>query len=60
MKLDHPNIVKLYEVFQWEVIEGTTRYTFMEFFANMYIFNSIITRDWEVLSDVLKHIILPL
>jgi peptide/nickel transport system permease protein len=31
----------------------------MEFFANMYIFNSIITADWEVLGDVLKHIILP-
>jgi len=25
----------------------------------MYIFNSIITADWEVLGDVLKHIILP-
>ena len=53
------NAIPFYEVFQWEAIEGTARYTFMEFFANMYIFNSIITRDWEVLSDVLKHIILP-
>ena len=51
--------IPFYEVFNWEVIEGTTKYVFMEFFANMYIFNSIITRDWEVLSDVMKHIILP-
>ena len=51
--------IPFYEVFQWDVIEGTARYTFMEFFANMYIFNSIITQDWETLSDVLKHIILP-
>ncbi|MDX1377657.1 MAG: ABC transporter permease [Anaerolineales bacterium] len=51
--------VPFYEVFQWEVVEGTFRYTFLEFFANMYIFNSIISSDWEVLSDVIKHIILP-
>ncbi len=51
--------IPFYEVFQWEAIEGTTKYAFMEFFANMYIFNSILTRDWEVLSDVIKHIILP-
>ena len=51
--------IPFYEVFQWGVIEGTASYTFMEFFANMYIFNSIITADWEVLGDVLKHIILP-
>jgi peptide/nickel transport system permease protein len=51
--------VPFYEVFNWEVVEGTTKYVFMEFFANMYIFNSIITADWEVLSDVMKHILLP-
>jgi peptide/nickel transport system permease protein len=46
-------------VFQWEVVEGTFKYTALEFFANMYIFNSIISSDWEVLSDVIKHLILP-
>ena len=51
--------VPFYEVFQWDVVEGTVRYTIMEFFANMYIFNSIITRNWEVLGDTIKHIILP-
>ena len=51
--------VPFYEVFQWDVIEGTAKYTIMEFFANMYVFNSIITRDWEVLNDVVKHLILP-
>ncbi len=51
--------VPFYEVFQWNVIEGTAKYTIMEFFANMYVFNSIITRDWEVLNDVVKHLILP-
>ena len=51
--------IPFYEVFNWTVTEGTTKYVLMEFFANMYIFNSIITADWEVLSDVMKHIILP-
>lgn len=51
--------IPFYEVFQWEVVEGTFRYTFLEFFANMYIFNSIVSGDWEVLSDVIKHILLP-
>ena len=27
--------IPFYEVFQWEVIEGTTKYVIMEFFANM-------------------------
>lgn len=51
--------IPFYEVFQWEVIEGTAKYTFLEFFANMYVLNSIISRDWEVLSDIIKHLILP-
>jgi peptide/nickel transport system permease protein len=51
--------VPFYEVFQWEVMEGTFRHTVLEFFANMYIFNSIVSSDWEVLSDVIKHLILP-
>lgn len=51
--------IPFYEVFQWEVVEGTFRYTLLEFFANMYIFNSIVSGDWEVLSDVIKHLLLP-
>jgi peptide/nickel transport system permease protein len=51
--------IPFYEVFQWDVIEGTFKYSFLEFFANMYVFNSIVSRDWEVLSDVIKHLILP-
>jgi len=51
--------IPFYEVFQWEVVEGTLKYTILEFFANMYIFNSIISGDWEVLNDVIKHLLLP-
>ncbi len=48
-----------YEVFGWAVVDGTLRYNVLEFFANLYIFNSIITSNWEVLGDVVKHLILP-
>jgi len=48
-----------YEVFGWELAKDSTWFKVNEFFANLYIFNSIITRNWEVLRDVLKHLILP-
>jgi len=51
--------VPFYEVFGWEVATDTVRYHFLEFFANLYIFNSIITGDWEVLKDAVQHLILP-
>ena len=51
--------IPFYEVFQWEVVEGTFKYTFLEFFSNMYIFNSVVSGDWEVLGDVIKHLLLP-
>jgi len=51
--------IPFYEVFQWNVVEGTFKYVFLEFFANMYVFNSIISGDWEVLGDVIKHLLLP-
>ncbi|MCD4671359.1 MAG: ABC transporter permease [Anaerolineaceae bacterium] len=51
--------VPFYEVFGWEVQAETLKYHFLEFFANLYIFNSIITGDWEVLKDAVQHLILP-
>ncbi len=51
--------VPFYEVYGWEVAEDSLKYHFLEFFANLYILNSIITGDWEVLGDTIKHLILP-
>jgi peptide/nickel transport system permease protein len=51
--------VPFYEVFNWQVAEGTFGYAFVEFFANLYIFNSLITGDWEILKDTIQHLILP-
>ncbi|MBM2843772.1 MAG: dppB [Anaerolineales bacterium] len=51
--------VPFYEVYGWTFDEGTGTHYFLEFFANLYIFNSIITGDWKVLADVGRHLILP-
>ena len=51
--------VPFYEVYGWGLEAGTFIYKFLDFFSNMFIFNSIITADWEVLGDAIKHLILP-
>ncbi len=48
-----------YELWQWQVEEGTFKYLFYEFISNHYVFNALITGDWEVFWDAIKHLILP-
>lgn len=51
--------IPFYEVYGWQLTEGTFGASLAEFISNFYIFNSIITADWEVLVDAVKHLILP-
>jgi len=51
--------IPFYEVYGWELTKNTFTYNVAEFFANMFIFNSLITFDWEVLKDAVTHLILP-
>jgi len=51
--------VPFYEVYGWGVDPETGTFKLLNFFSNLYIFNSIITADWKVLGDALKHLILP-
>ena len=48
-----------YEVFGMTVAAGSARFFVLDFLSNLYIFNSIITLDFEVLGDTIKHLILP-
>ena len=48
-----------YEVYGWELEEGTFIYNLLEFFANMFILNSLISFNWAVLKDAITHLILP-
>jgi len=48
-----------YEVWGWNIQEGTTWASLNEFISNFYIFNSFITFQWDVFWDAIKHMILP-
>jgi peptide/nickel transport system permease protein len=48
-----------YEVYGWTVAQDSAAARVLQFFANLYIFNSIITLRWDVLWDSIRHLILP-
>ncbi len=48
-----------FEVWGWEIESSSNLFHALEFVANLYIFNSIITFNWAVLGDAVKHLILP-
>lgn len=48
-----------YEVWGWELQDGTFWASLNEFISNFYIFNSFITFQWEVFWDAIRHMILP-
>ncbi len=48
----------LAETFGWALEPGGLK-SLVTFFSNMVIFNSLITGNWEVFWDALKHLILP-
>jgi len=51
--------VPFYDVYGLTVIEGSTRFYVFAFLSNLYILNSIVTLDFEVLGDTIRHLILP-
>lgn len=48
-----------YEVWAWDLQEGSLTSKFHEFVANHYILNTLVTRQWEVFNDAVRHMILP-
>jgi peptide/nickel transport system permease protein len=51
--------IPFYEVFDWRIDRTSFSGSMAIFFSNMYILNSLITRDWRVFADAVKHLILP-
>jgi peptide/nickel transport system permease protein len=51
--------IPFYIKWGWQVDLNTFRGDFLEFISNFVIFNSLITGQWKVLVDALKHLILP-
>jgi peptide/nickel transport system permease protein len=51
--------VPFFEVYGWSIDPTSRLFKGLEFISNLYIFNSLITGNWAVLKDTLKHLILP-
>lgn len=52
------SIAPLAETWGLETLAGVPR-GIVNFFSNMYIFNTLVTGQWGALVDALKHLILP-
>lgn len=48
-----------YTVWGWEVDPSTPTGMAAQFFSNLYILNSLVTAQWTVLVDAVKHLVLP-
>ena len=53
------NPIPFYVVYNLNFSEGSALHTFYTFLGNLYVFNSIITADWAILGDTVRHLILP-
>jgi peptide/nickel transport system permease protein len=51
--------VPFFEAWGWTLEEGTVPFRFADFVSNHFIFNSLITGDWEIFWDAIKHLVLP-
>ncbi|MGH9051489.1 MAG: ABC transporter permease [Acidimicrobiia bacterium] len=51
--------IPFYVKWGWEVDLNTFRGDLLEFISNFFVFNSLITGQWKVLVDAIKHLILP-
>lgn len=51
--------IPFYEAYGWQLEEGAWGWNLARFISNMYILNSFITAEWEVLRQAIRHMILP-
>jgi peptide/nickel transport system permease protein len=52
------NVIPLSTSWGLQELSGVPR-VILDFFSNMYVFNTLITGQWAALGDALKHLILP-
>jgi peptide/nickel transport system permease protein len=51
--------IPFWKVWGWELTKQSFMFTLFDFISRMNIFNSILSANWKVLGDALKHMILP-
>jgi len=52
------NVIPLATSWGLQDLSGVPR-VILDFFSNMYVFNTLVTGQWAALGDALKHLILP-
>ncbi|MVA78126.1 ABC transporter permease subunit [Agrobacterium vitis] len=53
------NSIPFYEVWHWQLAANSSWSKVLEFFSNFYILNALITGNWMVFWDAIRHMILP-
>jgi peptide/nickel transport system permease protein len=48
-----------YEIWGWNLTEGTVTFTIADFISNFALLNAAITAQWEIFKDAFVHLILP-
>ncbi len=51
--------VPFYQIWGWVAEPATTKFYILEFFSNLYILNGIVTGNWQLVGDAIKHLLLP-
>ncbi|MEO8241585.1 MAG: ABC transporter permease [bacterium] len=51
--------IPFYVAWHWQVDPDSGAGRFMEFISNLYIFNALITGNWPVFWDAVRHMVLP-
>ncbi|MGB9641314.1 MAG: ABC transporter permease [Anaerolineales bacterium] len=52
------NSTPFYEVWGWHLTDGTWK-SFLYFLSNLHILNGLLSANWTLLFDAVKHLILP-
>jgi len=51
--------VPFYQLLGWQLEPHTAKFYISQFLSNLYILNGIVTGDWKLVGDAIKHLILP-
>ncbi len=51
--------IPFFEIWGLELTKDTFFYNISDFFSRMNLFNSVLSANWEVFKDAIKHLILP-
>jgi len=53
------NTVPFYVVYNWPIVKDSFWYFVFNFISNHFIFNALITGNWAVFGNGIKHLVLP-